>query len=147
MSPRSFTIHRAQGITRVHTGVNTGTGSATGRQSRLSHWSSSDSDDDSPPSLIPEPIADAFPPGPPPAQVTRVEQYLVLVVEGERISIEQTSRGFRPEVNVDFMNHVPGDTTFATTVWLLFAVQMEAVLMTEVDRAFRRVAAERAARP
>ncbi len=62
------------------------------------------------------------------------------------ILVEQTSVGFRPTVNVDFMNYVPAERTLQTDVWLLFAAQLESTMLREVDRAFRRVGATRGGR-
>ncbi len=59
------------------------------------------------------------------------------------IVIERTSSGFRPNVNVDFMNYVPAESTLPTNVWLLFAGQLELMLLREIDHAFRRIGATR----
>ncbi|KAI0684643.1 hypothetical protein C8T65DRAFT_748575 [Cerioporus squamosus] len=107
--------------------------------------SSDSSDNDSPPPL--EPARVARPPrvlatG---RSVTRLEQYLVVVLDGERfffgvdIRIERTPEGIiRPSVRVRFMQSFIIDGMGVNNdAWLLFSFELENTLQTELERAFQ----------
>ncbi|KAI0689803.1 hypothetical protein C8T65DRAFT_700151 [Cerioporus squamosus] len=141
IGPNSFAVYRAQGTSSFAGLVDLRTPASEGRRSRRSRWSSSSSDEDTPPPLRPAPNH-TFPWGRPAVgTVTSVEQYLVIVVDGERmffrvsIRIERVGEVFRPSVDVEFMNRTPGDRSFVSDVWVLFATQMESILLREVDHA------------
>ncbi|RDX47458.1 hypothetical protein OH76DRAFT_1484607 [Lentinus brumalis] len=147
---RGFTIYRGQGISTTPPTTTTSPRLLDGRRSRLrSRWSDSELEDNAGPTYEPLPSFSLPWTRQPLGNITCLEQYLVIVVDGERlffrlsIHVERTSRGFRPAVSVDFMNYLPAERTFQTDVWLLFATQLEETLLREVDRAFRRAGARR----
>ncbi len=58
------------------------------------------------------------------------------------VCVERTPLGmYRPTVNIDFMNGVFGHNMSQGRTWLVFAMELQAVLIAEIERALHDASA------
>ncbi|RPD64418.1 hypothetical protein L226DRAFT_522158 [Lentinus tigrinus ALCF2SS1-7] len=144
MAPQIYAAYRSQGTSTGPRVVNIQTASTSSTESNVS----SESESDGPPPLqsMARPV---FPPrGLVVGTTARLEQYLVVVFEGERlffritITLERGAGSVRPHVTVMLVNGIVGDASVDSEAWIIFSLEMESALLRELERAFN-VAEER----
>ncbi|TFK90041.1 hypothetical protein K466DRAFT_563777 [Polyporus arcularius HHB13444] len=152
MSPQLIATYRAQGTTYSEQGTMTdrdASRSISRATAVVEHASASSSevDTDDMPGLEPITDPESAPTEPAPPNISRMEQYLVLVVNGERrpqeffrvtVWMERTSSGYRPAVLVDYMSDILGVEGNDVDMWLVFCTEVQDSLLAEMNRALRR---------